>query len=656
MSIGAFTSKIASNAPGITEIIPQQIESPHMAARFDIILQSPSNISPSYKNNTLVLSIAKEEPVASSAIKNAEVEEPAPAVAEPVSSAEPPSNDVTAAEENKQPASKATEIRSIELRKAGDGVKVLITGNGFIMPNVFPINERIVVDIPDVSMKAVLPEHVMAPLKNIRAGKHKDKLRIVFDLQEKTNYDVTAIGNSVEISLLGKGMQAVDKGQEPTTAQAYSNRPAKAAEPKPTAGPEQLVEGEFTGKKISLDFQDADIVPIFRLLGDISGYNIVVNPAVKGNITLKLINVPWDQALDIMLKTFSLSKIVDGNIIRVVPTAVVSKELDEITKAKKARDESGDLKTRVFPVNYADLTKLKDMIDKAKVLSSRGSITLDERGSSLIINDLEKNLEDVDVLVRQLDRADMQARQVMIEAKIVEVTSTYTKDLGIQWGAFLAGSTDNGSGVIGGNGMGSSSNPVTPLVNLPASVTTGQIGFGLINRAGTFALDLKLSAMEQLLKGKVISNPKIMTMNNQEAKITQGSTIYIANTPTGGNTVSFTAVDANLSLTVKPRIAPGGAIFMDLDITKDQPGPVLNDNVTVLRNTAKTSVLINNGDTVVIGGIFKKSENSTDNSIPYLSKLPVLGKLLFNQENQVDDTSEILIFVTPRLMELGSLK
>jgi type IV pilus secretin PilQ/predicted competence protein len=661
MSIGPFTNKIVSNTPGIAEIIPQQMDSPNRSARIDIIMQTPSIISPSYNNNALTLSIAKEQQVALSEIKDAGSKEIVdPPVAEPVLSVEPPANAVKAVEENKQPLSKATEIRGIELSKTGGAVKVLITGNGAIIPNVFPINERIVVDIPNVILKASLPEHVIAPLKNIRAGKHKDKLRIVIDLQEKTNYDVAATGNSVEISLLANEMQAThDKG--PKAVQAYSNRSATAVDPpklsQPAAGPEKLVEGEFRGKKISLDFQDADIIPIFRLLGDISGYNIVVNPAVKGNITLKLINVPWDQALDIMLKTFSLSKIVDGNIIRIVPTAVVSKELDEITKAKKSRDEAGDLSTRIFPVNFADLAKLKDMIDKAKVVSSRGSITLDERGSAIVVNDLDRNLEQIGALIKQLDQESMQARQVMIDAKIVEITSTYTKDLGIQWGAFLAGSGDNGTGVIGANGMGSTLTPVSPLVNLPASQALGQIGFGFINRAGTFALDLKLSAMEQLNKGKIISNPKIMTMNNQEAKITQGSTIYLASTASGANTASFTAVDATLSLTVKPRVAPGGAIFMDIEVTKDQPGPIdAAGNTTILKNTAKTSVMINNGDTVVIGGIFKKSETSNDNAIPYLSKLPLLGKLLFNQERVVDDTSEILIFISPRILEFSSLR
>ncbi len=366
--------------------------------------------------------------------------------------------------------------------------------------------------------------------------------------------------------------------------------------------------------------------------------------------------MPWDQALDIILRQNTLSKIVNDNIIRIVPSATVEAELKAVASAKKARDEAGELKTKIFPVNYADLAKLKDMIEKAKVLSSRGSITLDERGSTLIINDLEKNLADVDTLINQLDRQDMQARQVMIEAKIVEVTTTYTKDLGIQWGAFFTKATGQGVSTVGSEGRASSGAPTNYLVNLPASQALGQIGFGFINRAGTFALDLKLSAMEQLNKGKIISNPKIMTMNNQEAKITQGSTIYLASTAAGANVANFTAVDATLSLTVKPRIAPGGAIFMDLDVTKDEPGPAINGNTSVLKNTAKTSVLINNGDTIVIGGIFKNSKTSVENSIPGLSKLPLLGRLLFKQDNTVDNTSEILIFVTPRILEFGSLK
>jgi type IV pilus assembly protein PilQ len=647
ISLGKFTGKMVSDKSVITEIIPQQINTPNAVAKIDIMLQTPSTTSSSYNDNTLVLSIKKEEPVVLSDHKGSEAK---PSDGPVLAIADPPANVVKATEENIQPATKATEVSGVEIKKTADAVKVLITGNGTIIPNVFPVNERIVIDIPDVSLNTTLPDSVISPLKSIRAGKHKGKLRLVLDLKQKTNFDVTAIGNSIEVSLLAK---------ETLVSQAHNNseKTATAASAKPVQPaqePEKLIEGEYSGKKISLDFQDADVRPIFRLLADVSGYNLVLDPSVKGNITIKLLNVPWDQALDIILRTFSLSKIIDGNIIRILPTSLVKKELDDRTLEKKSRDESGDLKTKIFPVNYADLTKLKDMIDKAKVLSSRGTITLDERGSTLIINDLEKNLADIDALITQLDRQDIQARQVMIEARIVEVTSTYTKDLGIQWGAFFK--TKNGTTTIGPEGRSSTTAPGDFIVNLPTTAgTTGKIGFGFLNKAGTFALDLQLSAMEQLQKGRILSNPKIMTMNNQEAKITTGSTIYLQSTAAGGNVASFTPVDAQLSLTVKPRIAPGGVIFMDLDITKDAPGPLVGGQVSVTKNTVKTSVLVNDADTVVIGGIIVKTETDTNNAVPGLSKIPVLGRL-FQEDNNIEDNREVLIFITPRILEFSTFK
>ncbi|MBP1675091.1 MAG: type 4 fimbrial biosis outer membrane protein PilQ [Bacteroidetes bacterium] len=668
MSIGAFTGKIVSDKSGVTEISSRQTDSPHLSSWIDITLQTPSTISPSYEDNTLVLSIKKEQPVVQSESKNITseaVESQSRAV--PLEAVgEPPVRVIKAVDENIQPLSKATEITAIELIKAADSLKVLITGNGAIIPNVFPINERIVVDIPDVTLHTTLPETVISPLKGIRAGKHKGKVRLVLDLKEKTNFDVIAIGNAIEIALLTQEMPAAEAPEpvaDKTPLQnAIKEQVAKSAEPaKPirlAPEPETLIEGEFTGKKISLDFQDADIIPIFRLIGDISGYNVVVNPAVKGNITLKLINVPWDQALDIILRTFSLSKIVDGNIIRIVPTSVVAKELDDLSRAKKARDEAGDLRTKVFPINYADLANLKDAIDKAKILSSRGNVTLDERASTIIVNDLERNLEQIDILIRQLDQEQMQARQVMIEAKIVEVTATYTKDLGIQWNVFYTKSDGKQSGTIGSSGRSSSGSPPPPyMVNLPTSLgTTGQIGFGYINKAASLALDLQLSAMEQLQKGKVISSPRIMTMNNKEAKIMTGSTLYLQSTASGSNVASFTAVDAVLSLTVKPRIAPGGAIFMDLDITKDEPtGPPTPSGTSILKNAVKTSVLVSDSDTIVIGGIFKKSETSTTDSVPGFSKIPLLGRL-FQKDNKIEDNTEVLIFITPRILEFSTLK
>jgi type IV pilus assembly protein PilQ len=485
-------------------------------------------------------------------------------------------------------------------------------------------------------LNAQIPESTISPLTGIRVGKHSDKIRLVLDLEEKTNFDFASIGNNIEISLVG--------GEAVAAAL-------------PSEAPPDTGEEGYIGKRISLDFQDADIVPLFRLFTDISGCNLAVNPQIKGKITLKLINVPWDQALDIILKTFSLSKIVDGNIIRIVPTADVAKELDELKKVQKKRAEAGELKTKIFPVNYADLSKLKAAIEDAKVLSSRGTITLDERGSSIIANDIEVNLEKIAALIADIDQEKMQARQVMIEAKIVEVTTDYTRDLGIQWGTNYTSPTASDTTTIGGTGQtGIAPSGNNFLVNLPAAVGTGSggaIGFGYISKAANFALDVQLSALETNKKGKVLSTPRIMTMNNEEATITQGRTIYIP-VATADKT-DLKPIDALLSLKVTPRIAPGGAIFMKLDITKDEPGAATAGGVDVLKNTIKTNVLVNNGDTVVIGGIFKTSRTNTVDSVPGLSGIPVLG-LLFKRNQNVTADTEVLIFITPKIVEFSSLK
>ena len=651
MTPGQLGSKISTDRAGIIEVFPQQIDSPKLMTRIDIVLENPSSLTPSYKDNTLTISVVKNEPlVLTSGLEAGPAQKPEARLA-----VEETVIEKVSAEQATAPAkSKATEIKNIEVKKSANSVKVLITGNGTMIPNVFPVNERIVVDIPDVALNASIPSKAVSPLKGIRAGKHQDKIRLVLDLKEKTNFDVTAIGNSIEITLTNRESASAQKASFVAGNDTVPSSPVLFEAPAQSASPapEPIAEGSYTGKKISLDFQDADIVPIFRLLGDISGYNMVVNPDVKGKVTLKLVNVPWDQALDIILRTFSLAKIVDGNIIRIVPNSVVAKELDDVAKAKKAAAEAGDLRTRIFAVNFAELSKLKDSIDKAKLLSSRGSISLDERGSSIIINDLDSNLERIADLIKEIDQEVMQARQVMIEAKIVEVNTNFSKELGIQWGAFYKTPGDN-SYTIGRTSTGS---PNNFLVNLPAATgigTGGQIGFGYISKAANFTLDLQISALEVTRNGKVLSNPKIMTMNNQEAKITQGRTIYLP-VATSDKT-DYKAIDALLSLTVKPRIAPGGAVFMDLDITKDEPGLPTAGGVDVLKNTVKTSVLVNNSDTVVIGGIFKNTINATEDGVPGLSRLPVLG-LLFKRDTDRQETTELMVFITPTIVSFSALR
>lgn len=636
MTVGSFTGRIVSDKAGFTEIIPRQEDTAGPLVMIEVVLQNPSAVVPVYNDNTLTLLTKPEEHTVPDVSAAEAVGTPVPAEIEiDIDAVSPPD---------------ATEITGIDIEETAAGLRVMIEGNGSMVPDVFPVDDRIVVDVPDVTMAAPLPDEAASPLKSIRAGKYRDKVRFVLDLEEGTNFDVTAIGSVIIITL--------QEGEAAVVEEILSEIPAEAVAAAPEAERRQN-KGKYLGKRISLDFQDADIVPIFRLLADISGYNIVVNPGVSGKITLKLINVPWDQALDLILRTFSLSKVEEGNIIRIVPTSVVAKELSEITRAKKARAEAGELVSRIFPINYAEIEKLKDAIDTAKLLSSRGSITTDERGSTIIINDLEPNIEKAAELIRDIDVEYMQARQVMIEAKIVEVNTDYTKDLGIQWGAGYSrarqGSTIQMGGISQIGGTGFSGNNF--LVNMPAAAgsgTGGAIGFGYVNHSLNFALDLQLSALESTKKGKVLSNPKVMTMNNQEAKITQGRTIYLP-VATADKT-DFKAIDALLSLTVTPRIAPGGAIFMDLDITKDEPGlSVTEGGVDVIKNTVKTTVLVNNSDTIVIGGVFKSAAGVDNAAVPALSKIPYLGRL-FKKEKNVETKNEILIFITPTIVEFSSLK
>ncbi|MBI5639029.1 MAG: type IV pilus secretin PilQ [Nitrospirae bacterium] len=714
MTLGAIKDKMVFDKGGITEAVPVQINSPKPSVKIDVTMQTPATVVPSYGDNTLSLTVKAEEPVVLAEVKNAPAPSesaPAPAEAAKPEAAEVPAPkpaEEKAAEMPKAPEAaapvlpKATAITGIEVRKSDDAVKVMITGDGSIMSNVFPVDGRIVVDIPGVTLKTALPKGAVPPLKALRVGKHKDKVRLVLDLKEKTNYEVTAVGNSIEIALQKKEIAKAEVAEKEPVVQAkakakespkakpedkevvakapekeisVSKTPEKdmaaAGSSAPSATPTITSSdtekwgqhGKFTGRKINLDFQDADIIPIFRLLADISGYNIVVHPDIKGRINLKLMDVPWDQALDLIMRTFQLAKLVDGNIIRIVPANVVAREIDDFIKTKKAESEAGELVTRIYPVNYAALDKLQDAIDKAKILSSRGTISRDERGSSLIVNDLAANVERLGALIKEIDQENMQARQVMIEAKIVEINTDYTKELGIQWGlnfikprisdTLTIGSVSGGLGNTGitGNNL---------LVNLPAAVgfgSGGAIGFGYVNRALNYALDLQLSAMESFGKGKILSNPRIMTMNNEQAKITQGRNLQIP-IATSDKT-DLKEVPILLSLDVKPRIAPGGAILMHLKITKDELLRLIASGTStgadVAKNTVDTTVLVNNGDTIVIGGIYKQTNRGTEDGVPGLNKIPLLGRL-FKKEFNTETTSEILIFISPKIVEFSALK
>ncbi len=405
--------------------------------------------------------------------------------------------------------------------------------------------------------------------------------------------------------------------------------------------PSALSEGRYTGKRISLDFQDADIVPIFRLIADVSGYNIVVDPQVKGKITMKLVNVPWDQALDLILKSNKLDKVVEGNIIRVAPVSVLAKEQEEIARQQAAARKAEPLVTKVFPISYADVKNVQKSIDTAKILSERGSISVDERISSIIVKDVESNMPKVEALVKTLDKP---TPQVLIEARIVEVNTAAKSEFGIKWG--LSTHTYDKTISLGG---------LTPfMVDFPSGAGPGSgsgINFGFINPAGTLKLDLEIGALENSGKLKIVSNPRIITVDNEEAFISQGKSIPVRKLTSEG-TVSTEFKDVKLELKVKPHITPDNSVILNVEAKKEEIDPTVPSVEGVPgtdKKEAKTNVIVKDGETLVIGGIYKTFDNDSSTGVPGAMDVPVLG-WLFKKKQKEFNTNELLIFITPRIV------
>jgi type IV pilus secretin PilQ/predicted competence protein len=654
--VGSFRDVMKSSSSEITEIMPTQVDLPKPTAKIEVLLQSPYGVDSQYRNNSLILKVKKEEPAPQ---MQAQVQTEK---AEPVPAPEVKPETSPNAEENVS-LPKATEITNISFDSSNGMVKLFIKANGSISPTVFTLKNRIVIDIPDVTLRAAVPSTVMSPVKGIRAGKHKDKVRLVVDLKESRDFDVLPVRDTVIIALRAPEAATVavvkkEMPQEPAKVMMEEKRPEPRPEPRAVekmevVEPETLAEGKYTGQKISLDFQDSDIVPIFRLLSDISGYNIVVNPDVKGKLTMKLINVPWDQALDLILKTFSLGKSVEGNIIRIAPLAVFAKESDEKQRAREAEVKAEPLETKVFPISYADVSVVEKAIKDSKILTPRGSISVDKRTSSMTIKDAESVFPQVDSLLQTLDKPTL---QVMIEARIVELNTNYERDLGIQWGMkFNAKNTlSSGGGLTSLNKGSFTGNPFIvdfPSAGAAAGSGTG-IAFGIMNAAKTFGLDLQLSALETTGNGKIISNPRIMTVDNEKAKILQGKSIPVRKLTTEG-TISTEFKDVVLELNVTPHITPDRSVSMKVEIKKEDLDPTIPSIEGVPgtdKKEANTNVLIKDGETIVIGGMYKINKNNQQSGVPWLKNIPVLGSLFKNNSETVQ-TTELLIFVTPRIVE-----
>ncbi|GMT46993.1 MAG: PilQ protein [bacterium] len=625
VNLGKYTRKIVPGVAGITEIRPEYARVPTEGARLDVLLSSPADVVPEYAKGTLTLLIKGE------ASESLSPKESSESVSK--RSVLPP----------------AQYIDNVSMKRLKDKVVVTINGDGKMIPDVFPLDGRLVIDIPDVDMRASVPGTVIKPLKGIRWGEYENRLRIVLDLDADTTFDVVSIANRIEISLrspelLEKALkEAVEERPNGVSGEVKKVKKVVSGEGllKESAG--KVVAGKYTGRKISLDFQDADIIPIFRLLADVSGYNIVIDPDVKGKVTVKLINVPWDQALDLILKTHNLGMVIEGNIIRIAPLSVLVKERENAIKVKDTARKAESLVTKVIPISYADVSKVKSAIDQGKILSERGSVSVDQRISSLIIKDVPSNMPEVEKLIRTLDKA---TPQVMIEARIVEVNTNVSREFGVKWG--FTANTGNRLSNVGG---------LTPyVVDFPAAGAGAGSGtgitFGFLNAARTLSLSVELSALETTGQLKIVSNPRIITIDNQEAFISQGKSIPVRKLTSEG-TVSTVFKDVKLELKVKPHITPDGSVILSVEAKKEELDPTIPSVEGVPgtdKKEAKTNVIIKDGETLVIGGIYKTVNNHAESGVPSLKDIPFFGWLFKNNKKETR-TNELLIFITPSIIK-----
>ena len=437
---------------------------------------------------------------------------------------------------------------------------------------------------------------------------------------------------------------------------------------------------EYEGQRLTLNFQDIETRAVLQLLAETSGKNIVVSDTVQGNVTLRLRNVPWDQALDIVMTTKGLDMRQNGNVIMVAPAEEIAARETADLEAQLAIAELEPVYSEFLQVNYAKAGDLSDLIvgtDAGSMLSERGSIAVDDRTNTLLVQDTAERLQDIRRMVRTLD---IPIKQVLIESRIVVVSDNFSRDLGVRLGVtafsennndlFVTSGTGTGTDTMIGSALDNLADPangtVYPIevptlnnrynVNVPIGEAAGR--FSLAVLASDYLVDLELTALEAEGRGEIVSTPRVITANQKEARIEQGVEIpYQQSASSGATTVQFKK--AVLSLTVTPQITPDNNIIMDLKVHKDNVGDIISTGglggtvPSIDTRAVETQVLVADGQTVVLGGIYETERRETVNKVPFLGDIPFVG-VLFRNKQRVDNKAELLIFVTPRILEEGS--
>src|SRR6266446_5689370 len=456
----------------------------------------------------------------------------------------------------------------------------------------------------------------------------------------------------------GSANQASQKAvQQATTAATTLATTASQSQSSTASAAPQVAAARYTGENISVNLKDVDLKDFFRLIHEISGLNVVLDPAVKGSLTIVLDEVPWDQALDIVLQNNGLDKQLNGNVLRIATHETLKREAETTRDLEKAQAEAVSPVTVTRVLSYGKAEKLKDTLKK--FLSQRGDILSDDRSNQLIIRDIPSVIPVIDNLIRQLD---VKSQQVEIEARVVSATRSFAQDIGVQLG--FAGTATSGRSIIGGDSDVGTSNvaksPIPPPLTsstgaaLPLNVNLGagapSSGLFLGHRSPNFAVDFFITAAESKGVGKLLSKPRVVTQNNEKAVIKQGQKLPIQTTI--NNTISIQFIDAVLKLEVTPQITKDGTVFMDVLVENTQidQGIARIQGVPALdTQSEETKILVADGGTVVVGGIIVSTQNTTTTEVPLLGSLPLIGHL-FKRNNVSISSQELLFFITPRII------
>lgn len=461
----------------------------------------------------------------------------------------------------------------------------------------------------------------------------------------------------VETSSRGNAVRLAIRANDAFEYLAYQANNQYTIELKPLTQQEiekrEREQPKYSGERLTLQFQDMDLKAILHTLGDFAGINIVISDDVQGSMALNLVNVPWDQALDIILKSKGLGKRQDGNVMMIAPADVIAQREQQELEANKQQEELAPLRTELIQVNYAKAPEIAAILQaglgggegkSVGILSERGSVTVDQRTNTLLVQDVATKLEDVRRLVGQLD---IPVRQVLIEARIVTADDGFARDLGSRFGV---------SDVMNSGEVNSDFN-----VNLPIANPAGSLGLSFARLQDGIIVDMELSALESENRGEVVASPKVITSNQKEAYIKAGEEIpyqqSAGGAAAGGGATTVQFKEAVLELRVTPQITPDGNLILDLKIVQDTRGETLVfDGVAsapaINTQEVGTQVLVENGETIVLGGIFQHRTNYDESKVPLLGDIPLLGWLFRNTQREVEK-QELLIFVTPKIIEQG---